>query len=94
MTGDKYYNFGTSGHPSEEAPGVSAFYTDEAGNVFHTYSSYGRGLDGLLGVYALLDVAPKGRDEDALSFPMAWVKHHDRYESRPAAKHSCCGEGA
>ncbi|WP_263365178.1 DUF899 domain-containing protein [Edaphobacter bradus] len=76
----KPYNFGTSGFPSEEAPGVSVFYKNEAGEVFHTYSSYGRGLEGLLGVYALLDMAPKGRDEDALPYPMAWVRHHDRYE--------------
>jgi predicted dithiol-disulfide oxidoreductase (DUF899 family) len=51
------------------------FYKDEAGGVFHTYSSYARGAEPLLG----LDLVPKGRDEDALPFPMAWVRHHDRY---------------
>jgi predicted dithiol-disulfide oxidoreductase (DUF899 family) len=80
----KPYNFGTSSHPSEEAPGVSAFYKDEKGDVFHTYSSYGRGVEGLLGVYTLLDMAPKGRDEDALPHPMAWVRHHDRYGANGA----------
>lgn len=86
--GANYYNFGTSAFPSEEAPGMSAFYRNEAGEIFHTYSSYARGSEGLLGVYALLDVAPKGRDEASLPYPMAWVRHHDRYEK--PAKHSCC----
>jgi len=75
----KYYNFGTSEFPSEEAHGISVFYKDEAGGVFHTYSSYARGAEPLLGVYYYLDLVPKGRDEDALPFPMAWVRHHDRY---------------
>ena len=66
--------------PSEERPGCSAFYKDAAGDVFHTYSTYGRGLDILIGTYNFLDLAPKGRDEDDLAWPMAWVRHHDRYE--------------
>lgn len=73
------YNFGTSGHPSEEAPGLSIFAKDTSGNVYHTYSSYGRGTEELLGAYFFLDRVPKGRDEDALPFSMAWVRHHDRY---------------
>lgn len=81
MARGKYYNFGTSGHPSEEAPGISVFYQEEDGGIFHTYSSYARGVESLLGVYSALDLVPKGRDEDALSFPMAWVRHHDRYEA-------------
>jgi predicted dithiol-disulfide oxidoreductase (DUF899 family) len=79
MAKGKYYNYNTSEFPSEEAHGTSVFYKDEAGNVFHTYSSYARGPEPLLGVYYYLDLAPKGRDEDALPFPMAWVRHHDRY---------------
>jgi predicted dithiol-disulfide oxidoreductase (DUF899 family) len=55
------------------------FSADGAGNIFHTYSTYGRGLDMLLGVYHFLDIAPKGRDEDGLPDTMAWVRHHDRY---------------
>ena len=51
-----------------------------AGEVFHTYSTYGRGLDMLIGAYHLLDLAPKGRDEEGLKFSMAWVRHHDQYE--------------
>jgi predicted dithiol-disulfide oxidoreductase (DUF899 family) len=73
------YNFDAREFPSEEAPGISVFYKDERGEVFHTYSSYARGLDLLVGAYNYLDLAPKGRDEDALVFTMAWVRHHDRY---------------
>jgi len=65
---------------SEEAPGLSVFYKDKSGRVFHTYSSYGRGLDILLGAYNFLDMTPKGRDEDGLAFTMSWVRHHDRYD--------------
>jgi predicted dithiol-disulfide oxidoreductase (DUF899 family) len=74
------YNFGLNAFPSEEAPGVSVFSKDESGEVFHTYSTYARGVEELLGVYGLLDFTPKGRDEAGLPFPMAWVRHHDRYE--------------
>lgn len=91
----KVYNFGTSSFPSDEAPGVSTFYKDEKGDVFHTYSSYGRGVEGLLGVYSLLDMAPKGREEDGLPFTMAWVRHHDRYETSVETHASgCCEESA
>lgn len=83
------YNYGTQGFPQEEGPGASAFYKDEGGNVLHTYSTFGRGLDLLLTPYNWLDMAPKGRNEEGLSFPMAWVRHHDRYRTQ-AAKSSCC----
>src|SRR5213079_1113972 len=52
---------------------------DENGDVFHTYSTYGRGLDILVGAYNFLDLVPKGRDEDHLDFTMDWVRRHDRY---------------
>ncbi|MGA2984065.1 MAG: thioredoxin family protein [Terriglobia bacterium] len=78
--GKVYYNYDDlGGFPSEEAPGASVFYKDEAGEIFHTYSSYARGLDILVGAYNFLDLAPKGRDEGGLAFTMAWVRHHDRY---------------
>jgi predicted dithiol-disulfide oxidoreductase (DUF899 family) len=77
--GAVYYNFDARDFASEEAPGLSVFYKDEHGDVFHTYSAYARGLDLLVGAYNYLDLAPKGRDEDALAFTMAWVRHHDRY---------------
>jgi predicted dithiol-disulfide oxidoreductase (DUF899 family) len=56
------------------------FYKNAAGEIFHTYSTYGRGLDILVGTYNFLDLAPKGRDEDELEWSMAWVRHHDRYD--------------
>lgn len=78
--GDVVYNYRKTTFPSEEAPGVSVFARNEAGEVFHTYSSYGRGLDILLGTYNFLDMVPKGRDEAELPYTMAWVRHHDLYE--------------
>jgi len=78
------YNFG--GVPAgEEMPGVSAFWKDDAGEVFHTYSTYGRGVEVMMHTYRLLDLTPKGRDEDGLRFTMGWVRHHDRYGLAPPA---------
>ncbi len=74
------YNYDLTEFPSEEAPGLSAFIKSETGNVLHTYSSYARGLDILVGTYNFLDMAPKGRDEAALPWTMAWVRRHDEYE--------------
>lgn len=73
------YNYALGEARMEELPGASAFYKDEKGNVFHTYSTYARGLDMMIGAYNWLDIAPKGRDEDGLEFTMAWVRHHDKY---------------
>jgi len=73
------YNYGMNEFPSEEAPGISVFYKDENGNIFHTYSAYARGTESTVGTYNYLDYVPKGRDEDSLPFTMAWVRHHDRY---------------
>jgi predicted dithiol-disulfide oxidoreductase (DUF899 family) len=79
--GKVMYNFEfIENFPSEERPGASAFYKNRKGEVFHTYSTYGRGLDILIGTYNFLDLAPKGRDEEGLAWSMAWVRHHDRYE--------------
>jgi predicted dithiol-disulfide oxidoreductase (DUF899 family) len=86
--GNAPYNYAASGFPSEEAPGVSVFTKDEDGEIFHTYSTYGRGVEELLGVYKYLDWTPKGRDEESLPYPMAWVRHHDRYQGAPAS--ACC----
>ena len=74
------YNYEANGFGSSEAPGVSVFARDGAGNIFHTYSCYARGLDTLNGAYQLLDLLPKGRDEQGLPHPMAWVRRHDKYE--------------
>lgn len=84
----RFYNYQASGFPSEEGPGASVFYKGSDGQIFHTYSTYGRGLDILLNTYNFLDFTPKGRDEDGLPHPMAWVRHHDRYASGEAA--ACC----
>jgi predicted dithiol-disulfide oxidoreductase (DUF899 family) len=74
------YNFTTGpAFGSEELPGLSAFAKDAHGEVFHTYSTYARGNDALVGAYTFLDLAPKGRGEDGLDFTMEWVRHHDRY---------------
>lgn len=62
-----------------ESPGASVFVKDQDGQIYHTYSTYGRGLDLLIGTYNYIDLTPKGRDEGQLPWPMAWVKHNDRY---------------
>jgi len=77
--GKVYYNYEMTEFASEEAPGTSVFYRDATGDIFHTYSSYARGLDMLVGAYNYLDLVPKGRDEAELPWTMAWVRHHDRY---------------
>lgn len=87
--GEVDYNYVRQPFPSEEAPGISVFYKDDAGTVFHTYSTYGRGVEAMMGTYHLLDLTPKGRDEDHLSFAMEWIRHHDRYEAAPAAAAAC-----
>jgi predicted dithiol-disulfide oxidoreductase (DUF899 family) len=75
------YNYGANGFPSDEATGTSVFYKDSEGNIFHTYSSYARGGEGMLLPYHFLDLAPKGRDEEQFGpDAMAWVRHHDRYQ--------------
>ena len=79
-SGKAMYNYVETTFPSEERPGASVFYKNDNGEIFHTYSSYGRGLDMLIGTYHMLDLAPKGRDEEGLPWSMAWVRHHDRYD--------------
>ena len=64
-----------------EAPGLSVFRKDKSGDIFHTYSTYGRGLEDFIGTYRFLDVLPKGRDEAKLPWGMAWVSRHDQYNA-------------
>ncbi len=78
--GQAYYNYQPSKAQGSESAGISVFYKDASGKIFHTYSCYSRGLDMLNGAYHMLDLVPKGRDEDTLAFPQAWVHHHDKYE--------------
>jgi predicted dithiol-disulfide oxidoreductase (DUF899 family) len=92
--GEVYYNFGMTPFPQQEAPGISVFFKNEAGEIFHTYSRYGRGVEVMMGTYQFLDLTPKGRDERDVPNKMEWVRHHDRYESQSPAKaaavDSCC----
>jgi len=81
--GKVYYNYGMNEFSTDEAPGLSVFYKNEAGDIFHTYSAYARGLDLLVGTYNYLDLVPKGRDEATLPWSMAWVRHHDKYDDVP-----------
>ena len=75
-----YYNYRSAKFMSSEGPGISVFYKDDQANIFHTYSAYSRGLDMFIGAYHLLDLVPKGRDEDDLQYGMQWVRHKDRYD--------------
>ena len=78
--GEMVYNYHVTKFPADEAPGASVFCRNDSGDIFHTYSCYGRGLDILNGAYNYLDLVPKGRDEDDLPYTMAWLKRHDQYE--------------
>jgi predicted dithiol-disulfide oxidoreductase (DUF899 family) len=77
--GAAWYNYTMQPVPSEEMTGFSVFYKDEAGAIFHTYSTYARGTESFLSAYALLDVTPKGRNEAVSGNLTDWVRHHDRY---------------
>ena len=95
--GEVDYNFGRVKFPQDEAPGISFFRKDDAGDVFHTYSTFGRGVEVMMGTYHLLDLAPGGRGEDGDAWGMEWVRHHDRYETparTPAAAAPCCATHA
>jgi predicted dithiol-disulfide oxidoreductase (DUF899 family) len=78
-SGATVYNFGTSGFSVEEAPGISVFYRDENGDIFHTYSCFARGLDMMNAAYHYLDLTPLGRHEEGLPYPMDWLRLRDQY---------------
>jgi predicted dithiol-disulfide oxidoreductase (DUF899 family) len=78
--GKAVYNYAPTKTTMSELPGISVFFRDEAGTVFHTYSCYSRGLDMLNGAYHYLDLVPKGRDEAGLPSTMSWLRRHDQYE--------------
>jgi predicted dithiol-disulfide oxidoreductase (DUF899 family) len=85
---EAFYNYGMqkvtieshTKKAAKELPGLSAFFKS-GDDIYHTYSAYSRGIDTFNAAYQFLDVAPKGRDEDDLSFPMAWVKHRIAYDN-------------
>jgi predicted dithiol-disulfide oxidoreductase (DUF899 family) len=83
------YNFGTTPIYGEELPGISVFYRDETGAVFHTYSTFARGLEMMNAAYHYLDLTPLGRHEDGLPYPMDWVRLRDQYQP-DADKAACC----
>jgi len=87
--GKPMYNFGTTPFYGEELPGISVFYRDEPGAVFHTYSTFARGLDMMNAAYHYLDLTPLGRHEEGLPYPMDWVRLRDQYQP-DAAKAACC----
>lgn len=77
------YNYDLRAFPSDEAPGISVFYRSDAGEVFHTYSTYGRGVEVMMGAYRMIDLTPLGRNEHNPMHAMDWVRHHDRYAPTP-----------
>ena len=79
--GTAYYNYQLTGQVMDEMQGLSVFYKDEKGKIFHTYSTYARGLDLLLGAHNFLDLTPVGRNEKTT---MDWVRHHDKYTAGEA----------
>ena len=80
-SGQVDYNYTRQAFGSTEAPGLSVFHQADDGSLYHTYSTYGRGVEVMMGTYRLLDLTPKGRDEDRLEYSMQWVRHHDRYDA-------------
>ena len=77
--GTVFYNYAPVTQKSPDREGISVYYKDGRGTVFHTYSCYARGIDMVNGAYQFLDLVPKGRDEDHLEFTQSWVRHHDKY---------------
>jgi predicted dithiol-disulfide oxidoreductase (DUF899 family) len=104
--GKVYYNYRMSESSIEELSGLSVFYKEDSGEIFHTYSSYGRGNEEVLGTYMFLDLTPQGRNEHGPNFNMIdWLRHHDRYGAdgrvdamggyHPAqSKEACCAKEA
>jgi predicted dithiol-disulfide oxidoreductase (DUF899 family) len=88
--GEVYYNYHMIKDGFDELPGLSVFYKDEAGDVFHTYSSYARGNEEVNAVFIYLDITPKGRNEVEI---MDWVKRHDEYEAVGKAQDCCHAAG-
>ena len=87
--GDAKYNYGTTPLYGPELPGISVFFRDDKGSVFHTYSTFARGLDMMNAAYHYLDLTPLGRHEEGLPYPMDWVRLRDQYQ--PASvQASCC----
>lgn len=101
--GQVYYNYAMTDIQMDELSGLSVFYKDESGDIYHTFSAYGRGGEETLGTYVFLDMTPKGRNETGPNHDLTdWVRHHDRYGARGyvdetgryrAEEHAGCGCG-
>lgn len=89
-TGTIHYNYARRDVAAGEMPGISVFYRDGTGAVFHTYSTYGRGVEVMMGAYRMMDLKPLGRQEREVPYKMEWVRHHDRYPAAPPAAGTCC----
>lgn len=85
------YNYQRQDWATDELPGVSVFARDDQGAIFHTYSTYARGSEAFIGTYRYLDILPKGREENGGNLG-SWVRHHDRYERKPAEVDCCAGQ--
>ncbi|HWL31572.1 MAG TPA: thioredoxin family protein [Xanthobacteraceae bacterium] len=84
--GKVFYNYEMTADGFNELPGISVFFKNDAGEIFHTYSSYGRGGEALIGAYRILDLMPKGRNETKI---MDWMRRHDEYEKATDTA-ACC----
>ena len=94
--GKVFYNYETRDFQSEELSGISVLYKDSGGDVFHTFSAFGRGAEELLGTYMCLDLTPMGRNERGPSYDLTdWVRHHDKYDlgGRVETPDGCCNSG-
>jgi predicted dithiol-disulfide oxidoreductase (DUF899 family) len=80
--GEAFYNYEKKAVTIEDLSGFSVFAKDDSGDVFHTYSAFGRGAEEILGTYMMLDLTPKGRNETGPNHDLTdWVRHHDRYDA-------------
>lgn len=93
LQGEVEYNYARGKWPLQHLPGVSVFARGDDGQVFHTYSTYARGLDALNNTYQYLDLVPKGRNEDGLPAPVAWIRYHDEYQQRAPSAGLQLGRG-
>ena len=85
--GEAFYNYELGSVPFEEMSGRSVLFKDPNGEIFHTYSSWGRGGEDILGAYRYFDLTPKGRNENGPYHNMHdWLRHHDRYEDAAAER--------
>ena len=93
--GEVYYNYDVRDRQIDELSGLSVFYKDDTGDIFHTYSTYARGYEMIDTTYMLLDMTPKGRNETGPHFNLSdWVRRHDEYDDRKGARGGSGAEGA